>query len=524
MDNPTYDVAIIGLGPVGCAAAVFLAELGLRVVAIERDVEVYKLPRAVNLDGEIVRAFQGIGRGEELDALLQTVRPGDRAGFANSARQWMFGQDVADFGVNGWQGMNMFDQPEVEGYLRDLVVGHTNVDAKIGFEATGFVQDEQGVELTISALPSDDLVQAQPTQVKANYLVACDGASSPVRKALQIEWHDLGYDHEWLVVDVTVFDGHTLNNDTVQVCSPDRICTYVCTKDPYRRWEFKLLPGETREEMLDPERIMSLLDDWTPRETYEIRRAAVYQFHAATAASWRQKRVFIAGDAAHQTPPFLGQGMNTGMRDVINLAWKMELIAKGVCSAEGVDVLLNSYEKERTAHATDMVEWAVSIGMLMEHLARVEGAQRDGLPPPETPPALQSSGYGQGREAPPIRDGLVVLQQVSDKGSTGYLFSQPIVTSGQGESFKLDGLLGRGFALVHNVDLALNDASQQIVEVLGIKTIDIRGLQEEKGHIDNLFKDSGCALVRPDRIVYGHTTKNLNENDLLAQLAAQLCL
>ena len=130
--------------------------------------------------------------------------------------------------------------------------------------------------------------------------------------------------------------------------------------------------------MLDPETIMSLIDPWTPRGTYEIRRAAVYQFHAATADQWRKGNIFIAGDAAHQTPPFLGQGMNIGMRDVINIAWKLPIVLQGLAS----DRLLDTYYGERNAHAHDFVDWAVAIGRLMEHLAEVERCQREGLPTP----------------------------------------------------------------------------------------------------------------------------------------------
>jgi len=512
-----YDIAIIGLGPVGATAAILFAESGLNIVAIERDVEVYKLPRAVNLDGEIVRAFQSIGRGDEVDALLQTVRPGDRGGFANSKREWMFGTEFKDFGSNGWQPNNMFDQPELEGYLRANAIGHPRVTAIIGKEAVSFQDGEKDVEVLVANPGEPDEDQFS---VRARYLLACDGAASPTRKTLGISWHDLGYDHEWLVVDVTTFPGHTLTNDTVQVCDPDRITTYVATKDPYRRWEFKLLPGETREEMLDPERIMTLIDTWTPRDTYEIRRAAVYQFHAATAEKWRVGRVFVAGDAAHQTPPFLGQGMNAGMRDVINFSWKLALVCKGVAS----DALLDTYEAERTAHASDLVEWAVAIGRLMEHQADVELAQRQGKEPPETPAALRSSGYGQGRESPPIRAGVLQLDQISDTGSTGYLFSQPIVTTTEGKSCRLDELLGPGFALVHKGNLALNKHSESIISRLNIKCLNIEGLSEQRGHIDNLFKESHCALIRPDRIVYGHTTARLSENDLLADLAKQLAL
>ncbi|MDH3683931.1 MAG: bifunctional 3-(3-hydroxy-phenyl)propionate/3-hydroxycinnamic acid hydroxylase [Acidimicrobiia bacterium] len=516
-DNAAFDVILVGLGPVGATAAILFAEAGLRVAAIERDEEVYRLPRAVNLDGEIVRAFQRMGRGEAVAALMQQKRPGERVGFTNSRREWLFGTPVREFGSNGWQPMNMFDQPELEGFLRSEAVNHANVTAYIGFEASGLQGD--GEQVRITASPNGG---GEPERLCGRYLVACDGASSSTRKLCGIGWESLGYDHDWLVVDVTLKDGHTLDLDTVQVCDPGRLATYVCTKDPYRRWEFRLNEGETAEHMLDPETIQSLIDPWTPRGTYDIRRAAVYQFHAATADRWRVGNIFIAGDAAHQTPPFLGQGMNAGMRDVINLAWKLPLVLAGLAD----DELLDTYHAERDAHARDLVEWAVAIGRLMEHLAEVERAEREGRTAPETPLALRSSGYGQGRDQPPLRDGAVMLDQVGDSSSTGHLFSQPIVCDGEGNECRLDELLGDGFSLVVRTggDLKISEPSPAILSRLGATTVTLEELQAVRGHFDRLFGEHAAALVRPDRIVFGHATDSADLDGLIDALAQKLTL
>lgn len=514
VNNKKYDIAIIGLGPVGCTAAILLAKAGLKIAAIERDAEVYKLPRAVNLDGEIVRAMQPAGLAEDLNALLQPVREGDRVGFANSRREFLFGNYTAKFGANGWQPMNMFDQPEVEGFLRDTALAQDNVDAFIGFSATAIAAKNDTVHVDIEA-------GERTEQICADYLIACDGASSFTRKSLDIGWIDLGYDHDWLVVDVITKPGHTLNNTTLQVCDPDRISTYVCTKDPFRRWEFKLNDGETWDEMLKPERIHSLIDPWTPRGTYEIRRAAMYQFHAATADTWRVGRIFIAGDAAHQTPPFLGQGMNTGLRDVINLAWKLPMVINGAAGEE----LLDSYQAERDAHAHDLIDWAVSIGRLMEHLAAVEAAERTGDTRPETPPKLRSAGYGQGREQPPLRNGVLIEEQVRDDGAVGYLFSQPVVSQANDE-VRMDEILGPGFAVVGKTaaDVQLSAASKLILDQLGATILSLEGLHEVRGHFDRVFEFADAVIVRPDRYVFGHTDDQHSLDQLVDILATKLCL
>ena len=507
MSGSSYDIALIGMGPVGATAAIHFAAAGLSVAIFERDPDIYALPRAVAMDGEIVRLFQAIGRGEELASCLQKLRPGDRAGFANADREWLFGQDLSPTSVNGWQNLSMFDQPEIEEYLRKTIGQYDTVDVFLGEEEEGF--EDLGDRV---------LLRTSEREVSSSYLVACDGAASSTRKVLDLDWKDLGYDHDWLVVDVVINEKNTLNQDTVQVCAPERLATYVVTKDPFRRWEFKLNPGETREQMLEDETIQKLIDPWTPRDSYTIRRKAVYQFHAATAEAWRRGRVFIAGDAAHQTPPFLGQGMNAGMRDVFNLAWKLPLVLKGQCDEK----LLDTYQSERLAHAEDLVEWAVAIGELMQNVADVAAAEQAGDPPPPVLEQKKSAGYGQGREAPPLRDGVLLVKQVSDNGSTGDLFSQPIVENQDAQRFMLDDLFGPGFSLVCRQPPTLSDQSNAIIEGLGITVVSLEGLKEVDGHFDQLFEHSDAAIVRPDRYVFGHTENDLDPDQLIELLAERL--
>jgi 2-polyprenyl-6-methoxyphenol hydroxylase-like FAD-dependent oxidoreductase len=517
---PHYDIAIVGMGPVGCTAALFLANAGLKVAAIERDPEVYALPRAVAMDGEIIRAYQGLDLGQAIADLMQPNLEDYRAGFANSKREWLFGTPIPDFSNNAWPPLSLFDQPELDGFLRNSALNHDNVSAYIGYEYLYSQEQSDSLGISLREVDSDSDCNNEKT-LSATYLLACDGASSGIRRSLNIAWEDLGYDHDWLVVDVIAKDGNTLNRETLQVCAPERLTTYVCAKDPYRRWEFALKDDETAEYMLQEETIHSLIDPWTPRGTYQIRRSAVYQFHAAIAQQWSQGRIFLLGDAAHQTPPFLGQGMNAGMRDAINISWKLALVLAGEADSN----LLQEYQAERAPHARDLVQWAVDFGRLMEGLAASEDAENKGLPPPPTVENT-SSGYGQGREAPPIRGGVVMLDQVSDEGSTGYLFSQPLVKTAEHQSLRMDELLGDGFAIVarSGSDLVFNQESQTLISQLGITTLSLDKLSTTKGHFDRLFESSSAALIRPDRYVFGHTTEQLNLDQLLQQLGQKLHL
>jgi 3-(3-hydroxy-phenyl)propionate hydroxylase len=303
----------------------------------------------------------------------------------------------------------------------------------------------------------------------------------------------------------------------MQVCDPARLSTYICVKDPNRRWEFQLLEGETREEMLRPERIQSLLDPWLPPEHYQIRRAAVYQFHAATAGRWREGRVMLAGDAAHQTPPFLGQGLNAGLRDAVNLGWKLPLVHAGLCEER----LLDSYAVERDAHARDLVEWAVAIGKLMETLA----AREAGLPDPhETTDS--SAGYGQGRTVPPLRGGVLIEEQSAVRPSVGHLFRQPTVRCSDGVECRLDELLGRGFAIVgrKESELRLGRRASAILEQLGGKVVSLEELVVIEGALDELFDTHPAVVVRPDRYIFGVVDEDWSLDRLLEELAQKLML
>lgn len=511
MSAPRFDVAVVGYGPVGAFTALLLADAGLRVAIVERSRAIADLPRAVGLDGESVRAFQRIGYGDAVAAILQPPRERDAIHFTNSKREPLFGMEIAPVGAFGWRDIAIFDQPELEALLRGFVDAAPRIEVQLGREVVSLEQDAEGVVL---GCRDDD---GGAATVQADWIVACDGASSFVRRTCGIAWESLGYDQDWLVVDIVQGPGAGLPLTSMQVCDPARLTTYICVKDPNRRWEFQLLPGETREEMERPETITALLRPWVAPEHYTIRRAAVYQFHAANAERWRTGRIFLAGDAAHQTPPFLGQGLNAGFRDAVNLGWKIPLVQRGLCDA----ALLDSYGAERDAHARDLVEWAVAIGKLMETLAAREAGRPD--PYPDADP---SAGYGQGRTAPPLRDGVLVQEQVGEASPVGTLPRQPTVQTRNGARCRFDELLGPGVALVGRKasDLRLGDAARATLEGLGGRAVALEDLEVIEGRHDPLFDAHPAALLRPDRYVFGVVDDTRDADEIVAELARRLHL
>jgi len=268
MSDPIdYDIAIVGYGPLGAMASLLLAHAGLRVVVLERDTSIYELPRAVALDGEAVRAFHRLGLAGEIVTILQPSRDPDRIYFTNSRFERLLGTEIPAVGLSGWPDISMFDQPELEHLLRRIIARSPQIDVRLGHEVNDLARDEAAVSLAASAPGAPGA-----TQVRAAYVIGCDGASSFVRRHLGIAWQSLGYDHDWLVVDIRMKPGVTTPAYSMQVCDPARLATYVMSKDPLRRFEFKTLEGETREELEDPARVAELLRPWAAPGDYELLR------------------------------------------------------------------------------------------------------------------------------------------------------------------------------------------------------------------------------------------------------------
>ena len=379
------DIAIVGLGPVGAALANLLGRLGLSVDVFERDRAAYALPRAVHFDDEVMRVFQAIGLAEEIAAGTH-VSPGTLF-VGREGRVMLDWSRRMEEGPQGWHESYRFHQPTLEGVLRAGLGRFPHVRVRLGHEV------------------------ADPEALDARYVVGCDGARSGVRAAIGGGSEDLGFHERWLVVDLLLKRPRPdLGDYTRQFCDPARPATYVRATGRRRRWEIRVEEGEEA----DTGTVWRLLAPWIGPEDAEIERAVIYTFHAVVARRWRRGRLFIAGDAAHQTPPFMGQGMCAGIRDAANLAWKLAAVLRGGAP----DTLLDSYASERIPHVRDYVELAVRMGRLLNATgtgdmvsaaaARGEGADRMESIRPRLGPGLHRGGHplaGRPGPQPRLADG-----------------------------------------------------------------------------------------------------------------------
>lgn len=376
------DVVIAGGGPVGCTLALALSNLGVEVVVVEKASGPHPLPRAIIMDAEIHRALVHQGLASELSPLLTPMRSAE---YVDRDGRRLAGEEFGDERVlGGLPRSSVHFQPDLDAMLRSEVV-HRGAVLLDRAEFIGIVDDDSGIGVTL----------ADGRTVRGKWLAACDGASSLVRRSLGIELQDLGFDQDWMVVDVALRDRRSsgLPDAARQICDPERPATMISGHRDMYRWELQLKQEEDPQRMVEPDSVWRLLAPWITPAHADLVRAAPYRFHAVVAETMRRGRAFLVGDAAHQMPPFMGQGLNSGMRDAFNLAWKLAWVERGW----GDDGLLDTYSSERLGHSRATVEVSVAAGRLIDQLA---GRQSHGIEP--------SSRYGGDGPRPRYTHGVVV--------------------------------------------------------------------------------------------------------------------
>jgi 3-(3-hydroxy-phenyl)propionate hydroxylase len=402
----------------------------------------------------------------------------------------------------------VFTQPEVERVLRESAAARSGVTIALGTTLRALEQDDSGVTLTVV---DDD---GDATRVRARYVIGCDGASSTVRALCGIPLDDLDFDEPWLVVDVRVNARGLakLPRTSVQYCEPDRPCTLVIGPGNHRRWEISLLADEDPDHAATTARTWELLSRWIDPGDGELWRQASYRFHALVARDWRRGRVMIAGDAAHQQPPFLGQGMCQGIRDVANLVWKLQAVVRGDVTGAAGDALLDSYGIERSGHVRELTTRIKAIGAVIGE-RNVENARaRDARLLAECGGVVVDTPRQD--VLPRLSSGLLAAR---DSTARGTLFPQPRLVATDGTTL-MDERYGYGWRLVVDDTLARAAAAHATdARDLTLVTLGAPDALESDGVVAAWMRRHDChaALVRPDHYVYGVAASDGTLTDLL---------
>jgi 3-(3-hydroxy-phenyl)propionate hydroxylase len=433
---PRVPVVVIGAGPTGVTVATLLAQYGVDSLVLDRWSQVYPQPRAVHLDDEICRIVARLGVADEFAAIS---RPALGLRLLDSSMKVLaeFTRDTS-LSRNGFPQANMFDQPEFEALLRANLKRYPQAQLRGDVEVTD-VTDDRGGRVRVTYADRNDGAEHV---VQSDYVLGCDGANSIARARIGSSMEDLGFEQRWLVVDVATSSDLDQWEGAHQVCDPARAGTYMRIGETRYRWEFRLLDGERAADFESLDTLGPLLSPWVTGVSaaeLNLLRVTEYTFRAQLADRWRRGRILLLGDAAHLTPPFVGQGMGAGMRDAMNLAWKLA----GVLDATLPPNVLDSYEQERKPHARSMIQLALGVGRAMTAGGDIGNLiRRIVVPQLHRLPGLSAKVVDS--RTPALRASALVNKTHTPWQLAGALCPNPLVDGDQ----RLDSILGDGFAVV----------------------------------------------------------------------------
>lgn len=428
-------ITVVGAGPVGLTLANMLAAYDIPVVVIERNLTTVQEPRAVSIDDESLRALQI----PALDTALKATCAMDYGSIYLGLDRQPFASVSPSAAEYGHPRRSAFAQPELEALLAKNLRRYPHAQVRFGQEVTALQQSDEQVSLTIKQQDGTSIIH------NSRYVAACDGGRSPLRHMLGIGMSGNTYKQKWLIIDLK--GTHDNFRQTRVYCDPRRPGINLPGPDRTRRFEFMLLEGETDEQVTHPQFVKELLRDHGPDEDVEIVRKQVYTFHALMADEWYKKHVFLLGDAAHLTPPFAGQGLNSGLRDASNLSWKLAAVLKGRLRTR----VLETYQQERPEHAWQLIEMAMNLGRVMmpDTMRKARLIQAGFRALQWVPPANDYITQMRYKPKPRFSKGFFMPDSASiQKTRVGRMLCQPLVEQSNHQLVRLDDLLGNDFALI----------------------------------------------------------------------------
>lgn len=501
------DVAIVGFGPTGMVLAGLLGQKGWKVAVIERYENLYNLPRAAAFDDETMRTFQKLGIAEEL---LPGVNIQRGYTWVNAEGEALLDIEYDNPGPSGWPSQYMMYQPHLEATLASKLQAMEGIHLYRGTTAVDIKDHGDSVELEAS-------VGEKILHVRARYVVGADGGNGFTRDHIGTAMDDYGFSENWLVCDFKLHHDVAGLPTFRQVCNPDEPIAIVNIGPKFHRFSFRLEADDDRREVTKPHNVWPRVSEFLQPADAELVRVANYRFRSRIAKTWRSGRVLLAGDAAHEMPPFLAQGMVSGIRDARNLSWKLHMVLNGYS-----DSLLDSYQTEREPHVRAITEKAIELG----HVQTMRDKEQAKLRDKRMLAARQANKKPDKFIYPPLQDGLIA--------NHGGIFPQGLVSTA-GRTALFDDVVDTEWLIATSAPSVTDGITPQVrdafyrmgglIQSFGFGSMFEGGeISDTGGVYDQWFRGHGCvaAIVRPDGYVYGTAADAKELSQLLTGLIQKI--
>jgi 2-polyprenyl-6-methoxyphenol hydroxylase-like FAD-dependent oxidoreductase len=500
-----YDVAIVGFGLIGQICAKVCSRYNLRTLVIESRSDAEFTSNAISFDDESLRLLEGIGlynavkvflnKPDFTDIVLTNGRVIQRNPVLNTD--------------NGFPSICTFFQPEIEKIIREICMADKNIDLLFDNEPINFITNDNKVRL-------DTKSGNKLNHFEALYLLACDGINSFVRRKLDIETVDERYSKNWLLVDILLKDNNRLENVFRQICDDTRPTSYISLSNKRHRFEFQLLAGEQHQKVIKKNNIQNLISKWIQHDHYEIENVSIQNFRGSYAKTFQKDNIFLIGDSAYQMPPYASQGLNTGIRDILNLIWKINLVVHSNCNKN----LLLSYSLERTEQIKQTIKSSIALGQLIDSLSM---AFQKNMPLEESiAPEARDQAFGR-KNSIEEKDSIKgIFSHSQNELIINRRLSNKEITNNENDGC-LDKLVGNCFAIFSSKDIKnkLNDGVYEKLINLNFKFIhDYAGFS--LGSELSEYLEIGEIIIRPDKKIYGLSSRTIDINQLALELLSQI--
>ena len=482
-----YEVIIVGYGPLGQLCGLILSKLGIKTAIVERYKNINPLPRASVVDGQSLRFMNAIGIYSEIRNLFNIPEFLDYTLPDGKIIQRSIVQETSD----GYPNVATFYQPDLENALRKMILKSEFIDLYLQHNLISFKETENNICIKCKDNEKNKLIE-----IESKYLLACDGINSSIRKKLKVSSEDLKYNKDWLIIDIDTNKKNLLSNTIRQICDFERPTSFTYLSNKRCRWEFQLLPGENRDEMIQDYKIYSLLDNYIDKDSYSINRRDIYKFRAECSKQWLKGRVVLLGGSAYQLPPFGYQSLNSEIRDINNFCWKLNLVLKNKSKSE----MLLSYNAEREPIAKETISSSLAMGQLIDSIAV---SFKKNIPLEESvPPEARIQAFKNVRNSSQIIENSEKVFYNSGLTKSFNSTIPNLFINIDNERVLFDSLLGLNFCVFLSGNHKFSKKINQFFQGIDAKIYNSNFITFEDTFMKESFENHSF-IIRPDKEIFG---------------------